>query len=369
MGLVLPPGSDPASAQGGDGVFASLVARLRAGELGGDPVLPAEPEPLRDGDVEPWPEPGSPRHRSLAALGEEALRRGLVASVVVAGGAGTRFGGAVKGLVPVLGDRTFLDLKLEDARRAGVPATGRPVPLAVMTSALTHDAIAARVRDDPDVLVFSQRMFPRLTPELELALEEDGTPSLAPAGHGDFFRALRESGAGAELSARGVQVVYFTNVDNLAATLDPVVIGTHLAFGQAMTVEVAPRRGPGGKLDSGAAPLRVAGRVQLVEQVRPEEHPLISTNNMAFDLRAILSRPLPLPWRVARKTAGGRTVLQLEQVTGEVTGLVGPDGRPLLPSVYLAVPREDAATTRFEPVKEREDLPRVAARLSARFSQ
>jgi UTP--glucose-1-phosphate uridylyltransferase len=349
-----------------DPSFAALVERLRAGELGAAPGLPSAPEPLSEGDVEPWPEPGSARRRELEALGAEALREGRVASAIVAGGAGTRFGGAVKALVPVLGARTFLDLKLEDARRAA-GAAGRPVPVAVMTSALTHDDVAARLRGEPDVLVFRQRMLPRLTPELELARDERGAPSLAPAGHGDFFRALRESGVGAALAARGVQVVYFTNVDNLAATLEPAVVGAHLALGKGMTVELTARRGPAGKLDAGAAPLRVGGRVQLVEHVRPEEHRLISTNNIAFDLAAILARELPLPWRAVRKTAAGRTVLQLEQITGEVTGLVGPDGAPLLPSAYLEVPRDDPGQTRFEPVKEQEDLPRVAARLAARF--
>jgi UTP--glucose-1-phosphate uridylyltransferase len=238
-----------------------------------------------------------------------------------------------------------------------------------MTSALTHAEIAERVGDDPDVLVFRQRMLPRLTPELELFRGADGAPSLAPAGHGDVFRALLDTGVGAELLRRGVRVLYFTNVDNLAATLDPLVIGAHLALGRAMTVELTSRRNPSGALDAGAAPVRSGGRVFLVEQVEPAEHPLISTNDIAFDLESLLDTPLQLPWRVARKQVDGREALQLEQVTGEVTTLVDRWGRALLQSAYLEVPRDEPERTRFEPVKAREDLRRVAGRIAGRFAQ
>jgi UTP--glucose-1-phosphate uridylyltransferase len=344
--------------------FARLVEQARA--EGDAATTPMELAPLAPGDLEPWPPPGSARRRELEALGEQAFAHGEVASVVVAGGAATRFGGAVKALVPAIGDRAFLDLKLEDARRAAA-RFGREVPVAVMTSDLTHDAIAAHVAGARDVLLFRQRMLPRLTPAWQLYRDRAGAPSLAPAGHGDFFRALRESGAGAELSRRGVRQVYFTNVDNLAATLDPVIAGAHRALGGTMTVEVTDRRGPSGELAPGAAPVRVAGRPALVEQVDPTAHPLISTNDITFDLARLLAAELPLPLRAVSKVVDGTKVLQLEQVTGEVTLLTDAAGRPLLSCRFLLVPRADAAATRFEPVKAREDLDRVAVRLATRF--
>src|SRR4029450_7479065 len=91
------------------------------------------------------------------SAGIDALRRGEVAQVVLAGGMATRFGGVVKAVLTAVDGKSFLEAKLEQTR-ALERALDTTVPVALMTSFATDDAVRSHVgeRELGDPLVFHQ---------------------------------------------------------------------------------------------------------------------------------------------------------------------------------------------------------------------
>lgn len=294
-------------------------------------------------DVTELPAPGTPRHRELVALGRDALSRNTVGAVILAGGMATRFGGVVKAVVPVIGGKTFLQLKLEELRRVAPRAR-----VLVMSSFATHDVLVEHLRGAPHLEVFPQFVSLRLTPGGALFRERDGDVSPYATGHGDLTHALRASGALQRFLDGGGELLMMSNVDNLGATLDPAVIGAHLARGAALTAEVVRKE----KGDKGGAPARLDGRPQIIEGFRfpagfdQDSISVFNTNTFMLDARA-LQRDFALPYYRVEKQVEGATVIQFERLVGELTAF--------LDSAFLEVPRT-GAQSRFLPVKDPDEL-------------
>ncbi len=286
----------------------------------------------------------------LEVLGAEEIARGRVAVAVLNGGMATRFGGDVKGIIEAVGGKTFLEVKLAQARRFG------PVPFLIMnsfaTDARTREFLAKRGLE-AEVEVFLQSVSLRLTPIGDVFREASGEVSLYAPGHGDFPGALARSGALERLAERGVRTILLSNIDNLGAELDPLVVGLHVARGRALTAEVAATL-PG---DVGGTPAFVAGKLQIIEGFRfPPSFdfarvPFMATNTFALSLELLVT-PWPLTWFYVEKSVDGRTAVQMERLVNELSSFVE--------TTYLATPRS-GPTGRFYPIKTREDLERLRA--------
>lgn len=333
-------------------LFESLQARVAAGKLSRETnLVRGEIEPPASTDITHLPAPEERGFDEARAAGLDALARDEVAQVILAGGMATRFGGVVKAVLAAVDGRSFLEAKLVQTA-ALEDRLGCRVPVALMTSFATDDAIRAHVAERRlgEPLVFSQFVSLRLEASGELFLDAEGNASLYAPGHGDLFPALRRSGTLATLRERGVRLVQISNVDNLGARVDPVVVGAHLLAGKPLTCEVARKEG-----DMGGAPVRVDGRLQLVEGPRfPPSFdqalaPVFNTNTALFDIGA-LDFDYDLTWLYVEKAVEARTAVQLERLYHEVSALV--------PTQYLEVPRR-GPRGRFSPIKTPSDLDRA----------
>lgn len=322
-----------------DGFIARLAQATTSNAVKGTLTPPSAD------DVRPLPAPGTPEHQRLVKLGKDAIAAKKVGVVILAGGMATRFGGVVKAVVPVLEDRTFLKLKLDDVRHAGPD-----VPVYVMSSFATHERLLQHVKElgAKNVEVFAQFVSLRLTPEGQLFKEADGDVSPYATGHGDLTFALRKSGLLGKFRAGGGQLLMMSNVDNLGATLDPAVIGAHLERGAKLSAEVVRKA----KGDKGGAPARLDGVPQIIEGFRfppafdQDSIPVFNTNTFVMDAAAI-DRDFPLPFYKVEKKVDGATAVQFERLVGELTAF--------LPTTFLEVPRE-GVESRFLPAKDPEEL-------------
>jgi UDP-N-acetylglucosamine pyrophosphorylase len=371
------------------GMDLDLVARLR-------PLVSADA--TAEGELAP-PSVVRPSEMDMGArsqarqVGEALLARGAVAAVLVAGGQGTRLGfDGPKGAFPIgpVTDRTLFDwfaarLSALDARH------GRPVPLYIMTSETTHAPTVAffEERDHlglaaSDVRFFQQGMVPALDADGRLILETPSRIFLGPNGHGGVFEALASSGSLADMADRGIEEIFYFQVDNvLARVADPLFLGLHRRAGAQMSSKVVDKAGPDEKV--GIVAYR-GGRLCVVEysemsreqmDARDDDGRLVySAGNIAIhairrDFAERVASSEDLPYHCARKAVPyvdeqGQTVKPDTPNATKFERFVF-DALPLTESsVTMDVPRAEE----FAPVKNATgvDSPDTArAALTAQF--
>ncbi|MFN8110854.1 MAG: UDPGP type 1 family protein [Thermoleophilia bacterium] len=253
------------------GLVADLVERFVRGEAPHEHALGRIDPP----DAVPLPADDEGRARDDAArdVGEEALRAGRVALVLLAGGQGTRLGfDGPKGdfpFGPVSGRTLFAH---HAAKVAAMRARyGAALPWYILTSpANDADTRAAFARagwfglPEGSVRFVVQGTLPAVSLDTgRVLLEAPDRLALSPDGHGGLLMALRRAGALDEMAAAGITTFFTFQVDNpLIHVADPVFLGHHMGAGADMSNLAVRKRHADERVGVIA---RVDGRTGVVE--------------------------------------------------------------------------------------------------------
>jgi UDP-N-acetylglucosamine/UDP-N-acetylgalactosamine diphosphorylase len=338
----------------------SEVARMRKLLAQGTRAVPVTPRPA---PVVTW----TRRMRAEAlAKGQEQLRKGRVAALLVAGGQGSRLGyEGPKGAYGI-GPVSNLPLFYFHARKLVRLARlyGKPVPFYIMTSEANDAATRACFEDynyfglhPNDVVFFKQGLWPALDEAGHLILETPGRIFMSPDGHGGTLTALDRNGCLQDMAARGIRNVFYFQVDNpLVEIADPAFVGLHVLRRADLSLKLCRKRSPTEKM--GAVSALDSGRFAMIEysEMTPKQaarfrygSPAIHIFSIAFlNREARKNLPLHLAHKkIACVDEAGRTVMpdapngyKFEKFIFDVL----PDAKTV---VNLAFDREEE----FSPVK------------------
>lgn len=205
--------------------------------------------------------------------GQQLLAGGKVAVILVAGGQATRLGVShPKGTFPIgpVSGASFYQRFAEQ-----VVALNRryqtSIPYLVMTSDSTHDASVEWFANhnnfglNPDDLhFFRQGSAPAFHLDSgELIMSSRSSLALNPDGHGGLLQAMKRAGLFERLKERGIETLFYHQVDNpLVKVCDPVFLGQHAIQGADISTRVIRKHSPEEKVGVIA---EVEGLCQIIE--------------------------------------------------------------------------------------------------------
>jgi len=207
------------------------------------------------------------------ARGERALREGKVATLLVAGGQGTRLGFEhPKGMFPIgpVSEAPLFKILLEKVR-AAADRYGRRVPLFLMTSPATHDETVAFLAEnnrfglpEEDLFIFCQGTMPAVDAKTgQVLLAEPDELFASPDGHGGMLAGLARAGGFEELRKRGIEQIFYFQVDNpLSQICDAQFLGYHLLEESELSTQVIAKTRPAEKVGNVVS---IDGQVRIIE--------------------------------------------------------------------------------------------------------
>ena len=302
---------------------------------------------------------------------------GLLAKTVVIklnGGLGTSMGlQKAKSLLPVRGDKTFLDIIVDQITYLR-ETTGAQVKFLLMNSFSTSEDTLEHLEQYEDInlakaedVEMMQNQIPKIDAKTLAPAIDKEHPSneWCPPGHGDLYATIAGSGWLDKLLDAGVNYAFVSNSDNLGAVLDPNILSYFANSNKPFLME-ATRRTEADKKGGHLAIRKSDGQLLLREVAQcPNEdlekfqnintHQFFNTNSLWIRLDALKEAlqkhdgSLALPMIKNSKTIDPRDkqstpVFQLETAMGAAIECF-PDASA------ICVPR-----SRFAPVKTTSDL-------------
>ncbi|CAG0919482.1 unnamed protein product [Notodromas monacha] len=187
----------------------------------------------------------------------EAIAKGKLAVILLAGGQGTRLGVPYpKGMfsVGLPSKKTLYQIQAERIKRlqflaeelTGVKAN---IPWYIMTSGhtlvATTEFLASHNHfglDPSNILIFDQGLAPCFDLTGRILLATESKIAKSPDGNGGLYASLRKAGMLDDMASRGVDCVHVYGVDNLLVKVaDPVFVGYCLEQGADCAAKVVAK--------------------------------------------------------------------------------------------------------------------------------
>lgn len=329
------------------------------------------------------------REEHYRQLGIEALRRGELAVVDLAGGMATGFGGGAKGSVLAQVDAryegqrgvTYLDIKRSNYLQFQ-RESGRHIIAAEMVSGKTIDSIREKLRkfaedhgvelviiEDGESRENVQAVWERYKDRWEdsiivpllmqpstLLISKDGrlVGSEYMKGHGDFYDVVKGQLKDiAEIA--GIKYIFVSNIDNTGALISRSILGHFIEQVENEKIEALVELAGKFEGDKGGTPSLVRSIFSILEEpFVPDElkddflgrmkFPFFNTNSFWFLASPLFSRPFTLPFMIAPNVVREQNAdfLKIETILGHgleqmmSRGLVIDRGLRFNPAKFLS---------------------------------
>ncbi len=188
------------------------------------------------------------KEAKFRATGLEAVKKGEVGAVLLAGGMGTRLGSDdPKGMYNIgLTKEVYIFQRLIENLKDVVKEAGAWVPLYIMTSDKNHDATIYFLAQheffgyNPEyVKFFKQDMAPATDHNGKIYLEEKDKLSTSPNGNAGWYASMIKAGLDKQAKEAGVKWINIFAVDNVLQRIaDPVFVGAVIDGGYVSGAKV-----------------------------------------------------------------------------------------------------------------------------------